>query len=66
MLVRHKKCPTPLNLPHWPIAYSEATSSRPLAAAALAIPDRAALVFSAYCSGMRVDLHPPARVSPVT
>jgi hypothetical protein len=40
----------------------ENASSRPLAAAALAIPDRAALIFSAYCSGIRVDFHPPACV----
>jgi hypothetical protein len=33
-----------------------------VAAAALATPDRAALIFSAYCSGMRVDFHPPACV----
>jgi hypothetical protein len=37
-------------------------SSRPVAAAALAIPDLAASIFSAYCSGMRVDFHPPACV----
>ena len=42
--------------------YAEAASSRPLAAAALAIPDLAALIFSAYCSGIRVDFHPPACV----
>jgi hypothetical protein len=35
-------------------------SSRPAAAAAFAIPDLAALVFSAYCSGIRFDFHPPA------
>jgi hypothetical protein len=29
-----------------------------VAAAALAIPDLAALIFSAYCSGIRVDFHP--------
>jgi hypothetical protein len=33
-----------------------------VAAAALAIPDRAALIFSAYCSGIRVDFHPQACV----
>jgi hypothetical protein len=32
----------------------------PIFSAALAIPDRAALIFSAYCSGIRVDFHPPA------
>jgi hypothetical protein len=42
--------------------YSETDSSRPVAAAALAIPDLAALIFSAYCSGIRVDFHPPACV----
>jgi len=26
------------------------------------MPDLAALIFSAYCSGMRVDFHPPAWV----
>ena len=34
-------------------------TSRPCADAALAIPDHAALIFSAYCSGIRVDSHPP-------
>ena len=29
---------------------------------ALAIPDLAALIFSAYCSGIRGDFHPPACV----
>jgi hypothetical protein len=38
---------------------SETDSFRPLAAAALAIPDLAALIFSAYCSGIRADFHPP-------
>jgi hypothetical protein len=33
-----------------------------VAAAALAIPDLAALIFSAYCNGIRVDFHPPACV----
>jgi hypothetical protein len=42
--------------------YAEAASSRPVAAAALAIPDLAAWIFSAYCSGIRVDFHPPACV----
>jgi hypothetical protein len=37
-----------------------------VAAAALAIPDRAALIFSAYCSGIRVDFHPPACVIAAT
>ena len=41
---------------------SETGSSRPVAAAALAIPDLAALIFSAYYSGIRVDFHPPACV----
>jgi hypothetical protein len=41
-----------------PIPYSETASSRPLAAAVRAIPDLAALIFSAYCSGIRVDFHP--------
>ena len=40
----------------------EITSSRPVAAAALAIPDFAALIFSAYCNGIRVDFQPPAWV----
>jgi hypothetical protein len=44
------------------LPYSETDSSRPVAAAALAIPDLAALIFSAYCSGIRVDFHPPACV----
>jgi len=39
--------------------YGEA-ESRPVAAAALAIPDLSALIFSAYCSGILVDFHPPA------
>jgi hypothetical protein len=30
-----------------------------VAAAALAIPDHAASIFSAYCSGIRVDFHAP-------
>jgi hypothetical protein len=42
--------------------YSETGASRPAAAAALAIPDLVALIFSAYCSGIRVDFHPPAWV----
>jgi hypothetical protein len=33
-----------------------------VAAAALAIPDLAAWIFSAYFSGIRVDFHPPACV----
>jgi hypothetical protein len=33
-----------------------------VAAAARATPDRAALIFSAYCNGIRADLHPPACV----
>jgi hypothetical protein len=36
--------------------------SLPDFSAALATPDLAALVFSAYCSGIRVDFHPPAYV----
>ena len=36
--------------------------SLPDFSAALAIPDRAALIFSAYCSGIRVDFQPPACV----
>jgi hypothetical protein len=40
--------------------YSETGLSRPEAAAALAIPDRAALIFSAYCNGILGDFHPPA------
>jgi hypothetical protein len=35
---------------------------RPAAAAALAMPDLAALIFSAYCSGIRGDFHPPTCV----
>jgi carbonic anhydrase len=31
-----------------------------VAAAALAIPDLAALIFSAYCNGIRGDFQPPA------
>jgi hypothetical protein len=34
----------------------------PAFSAALAIPDLAALILSAYCSGIRVDFHPPAWV----
>jgi hypothetical protein len=41
---------------------SDTGSSRPDATAALAIPDLAALIFSAYWSGMRGDFHPPACV----
>jgi hypothetical protein len=37
--------------------YSATASSRPVAAAARAIPDLAALIFSAYFSGIRVDFH---------
>jgi hypothetical protein len=36
--------------------------SLPDFSAALAIPDLAALIFSAYCNGMRVDFQPPACV----
>src|SRR3984893_8414304 len=50
------------NLPQRSYPPSETDSSRPLAAAALVIPDRAALIFSAYCNGIRVDFHPPACV----
>src|SRR5450755_2550141 len=50
------------NLPQRSYYSSDPESSRPAAAAALAIPDRAALIFSAYCSGIRVDFHPPACV----
>jgi hypothetical protein len=50
------------NLPQRSYPSSEADSSRPVAAVPLAIPDRAALIFSAYCSGIRVDFHPPACV----
>jgi hypothetical protein len=32
--------------------------SLPLSLAALAIPDLAALIFSAFCNGIRVDFHP--------
>jgi hypothetical protein len=42
------------NMPQWATPYSDTGSSRPVAAAALAIPDLAALIFSAYCSGIRV------------
>jgi hypothetical protein len=38
-----------------PLPYFEIGSSRPVAAAALAIQERAALIFPAYCSGIRVD-----------
>ena len=34
---------------------SHVTLTQGVAAAALAIPDLAALIFSAYCSGIRVD-----------
>ena len=44
------------------ILYSRVAWSRPLTAAALAIPDLAALIFSAYCNGIRVDFHSPACV----
>src|SRR5450631_2154054 len=50
------------NLPQRSYYCSDSEPSRPAAAAALAIPDRAALIFSAYCSGIRVDFHPPACV----
>jgi hypothetical protein len=43
------------NLPQRSYPSSETDS-----AAALAIPDLAALIFSTYCSGIRVDFHPPA------
>jgi hypothetical protein len=36
--------------------------SLPAFSAALAIPDLAALIFSAYCNGIRVDFQPPACV----
>jgi hypothetical protein len=41
---------------------SSPRASRPVAAAARAMPDLAALIFSAYCSGIRVDFQPPACV----
>jgi hypothetical protein len=48
---------------HWRIdTMYPSASSRPVTAAALAIPDLAALIFSACCSGIRVDLQPPAWV----
>jgi hypothetical protein len=40
--------------------YFLSVALRPVASAALAIPDLAAFIFSAYCSGMRVDFQPPA------
>ena len=40
--------------------YYDTGLSRPAAAAALAIPDLAALIFSAYCNAIRGDFHPPA------
>jgi hypothetical protein len=40
--------------------YFDTAESRPVTAAALAIPDLVAFIFSAYCSGIRVDFHPPA------
>jgi hypothetical protein len=36
--------------------------SLPDFSAALAMPDLAALIFSAYCNGIRGDFHPPACV----
>ena len=42
------------------VRYLDTASSRPATAAALAIPDLAALILSAYCSGIRIDFHPPA------
>jgi hypothetical protein len=40
------------------LPYLEIASSRPVAAAILAIPDAAALIFSAYGRGIRVDFYP--------
>jgi hypothetical protein len=37
-----------------------------MTAAARSIPDLAAVIFSAYCSGIRVDFHPPACVGKST
>jgi hypothetical protein len=39
---------------------TQATFQRWMHAAARAIPDLAALIFSAYCNGIRGDFHPPA------
>jgi hypothetical protein len=44
------------------VATHSAIESLPDFSAALAIPDLAALILSAYCSGIRVDFQPPACV----
>lgn len=41
------------------VATQPAIESLPACSAALAIPNLAALIFSAYCSGIRVDFQPP-------
>ena len=53
---------TRVNLPQRPYPSPETDSSRPVAAAARAIPGLPALIFSAYCNGIRGDFHPPACV----
>jgi hypothetical protein len=45
-----------------PLLSHSVIESLPAFSAALAIPDLAALIFSAYCNGMRGDFHPPACV----
>jgi hypothetical protein len=42
--------------------YQFSIESLPAFSAARAMPDLAALIFSAYCNGMRGDFHPPACV----
>jgi hypothetical protein len=53
-LGRKRRAKGPLNYLD-PAYYRSAIESLPAFSAALAIPDLAALIFSAYCSGMRVD-----------
>jgi hypothetical protein len=42
------------------VIHSRIELSRPVAVAALAIPDRFTAILSAYCNGIRADFHPPA------
>jgi hypothetical protein len=48
----------PLSTEH--LASHSLTESLPVFSAARAIPDLATSILSAYCSGIRVDFHPPA------
>jgi hypothetical protein len=45
---------------HPPSLFHQVIESLPVFSAARAIPDLATLILSAYCSGIRVDFHPPA------